>query len=349
MTDLPTGIEPQSTSAASLLASLRRAGGTALGAVLGTVLRLADGPMRLLQHLMGERRMAYVFLLPNLAFFSLFVFVPLAIDLVYSFTGGESLFPSQRPYVGTDQYAYLFDCGSFFDPASCRVDHFWRGVANTLRFTVFQLVSMVTFSLVTALVLNMRIRGRGFFRAVYFFPVLLSPVVVALVWKWILQRDGLLNAGLTTIGGQKILFFVDPGWAMFWSVFVSVWAHMGFYTLILLAGLQAIPADLYEASQMDATPRWRVFWRITLPLLWPNLIVVIVLALIRGVQTFDEVFVLTGGGPGTATLMIVQYIYETAFASQVQNFGLAAAASIVLGVVLFLLTLVQVIRTRSAS
>ena len=349
MTDLPTGIEPQSTSGASLLASLRRAGGTALGAVLGTVLRLADGPMRLLQRLIGERRMAYVFLLPNLAFFSLFVFVPLAIDLVYSFTGGESLFPSQRPYVGTDQYAYLFDCGSFLDPASCRVDHFWRGVANTLRFTVFQLVSMVTFSLVTALVLNMRMRGRGFFRAVYFFPVLLSPVVVALVWKWILQRDGLLNAGLTTIGGQKILFFVDPGWAMFWSVFVSVWAHMGFYTLILLAGLQAIPADLYEASQMDATPRWRVFWRITLPLLWPNLIVVIVLALIRGVQTFDEVFVLTGGGPGTATLMIVQFIYETAFASQVQNFGLAAAASVVLGIVLFLLTLVQVIRTRSAS
>jgi alpha-1,4-digalacturonate transport system permease protein len=204
MTDLPTGIEPQSAPAASLLGNLRRAGGTALGAVF-SVLRLADGPMRLTQRLIGERRMAYVFLLPNLAFFSLFVFVPLAIDLVYSFTGGESLFPSQRPYVGTDQYAYLFDCGSFFDPASCRVDHFWRGVANTLRFTVFQLVSMVTFSLVTALVLNMRIRGRGFFRAVYFFPVLLSPVVDALVWKWILQRDGLLNAALTTIGGQKIL------------------------------------------------------------------------------------------------------------------------------------------------
>lgn len=349
MTDLPSGIELQPAPTASHLARLRGVGGTILGAGLGTVLGLIDRPMRLLQRLIGERRMVYVFLLPNLAFFSLFVFVPLAVDLAYSLTGGESLFPSQRPYVGTEQYAYLFDCGSFFDPASCRVDHFWRGVANTLRFTVFQLVSMVTFSLVTALVLNKRIRGRGFFRAVYFFPVLLSPVVVALVWKWILQRDGLLNAGLTMIGGQKILFFVDPGWAMFWSVFVSVWAHMGFYTLILLAGLQAIPADLYEAAQMDATPRWRVLWRITLPLLWPNLIVVIVLALIRGVQTFDEVFVLTGGGPGTATLMIVQYIYETAFASQVQNFGLAAAASIVLGVVLFLLTLAQVTRPRSAS
>jgi alpha-1,4-digalacturonate transport system permease protein len=205
---------------------------------------------------------------------------------------------------------------------------------------------MVLFSLITALVLNLKIRGRGFFRAVYFFPVLLSPVVVALIWKWILQRDGLLNAAITTFGGQKILFFVDPSWAMFWAVFVSVWAHMGFYTLILLAGLQAIPADLYEAAEMDATPNWRVLTRITLPLLWPNMIVVIVLALIKGAQTFDEVFVLTGGGPGTATLMVVQYIYETAFSNQVQNFGLAAAASVVLGVVLFILTLLQFAAAR---
>ncbi len=317
-----------------------------LGAPLAALMRLVDGPMAALQRLLGERRMAYVFLLPNLVFFSLFVFAPLAINVVFSVTGGAALFPSQRPYVGAGQYAYLFDCGSFLDPGSCREDHFWRGVANTVRFTLFQVAAMVLFSLVTAVVLNMRIRGRGFFRAVYFFPVLLSPVVVALVWKWILQRDGLLNAGITTLGGEKILFFIDPGWAMFWAVFVSIWAHMGFYTLILLAGLQAIPADLYEAAEMDATPRWRAFWRITLPLLWPNLVVVIVLALIRGVQTFDEVFVLTGGGPGTATLMVVQYIYETAFSNQVQNFGLAAAASVVLGVVLFALTLAQLAASR---
>ena len=309
-------------------------------------LRLIDWPMRGLQRLIGERRMAFVFLLPNLAFFGVFVFVPLIINVVFSVTGGASLFPSERPYVGADQYAYLFDCGSYLDPGSCREDHFWRAISNTARFTVFQVVAMVLFSLFTAVVLNMRIRGRGFFRAVYFFPVLLSPVVVALIWKWILQRDGLINAGLTAIGGQKILFFVDPSWAMFWAVFVSIWAHMGFYTLILLAGLQAIPADLYEAAEMDATPVARVLWRITLPLLWPNLMVVLVLSLIKAVQTFDEVFVLTGGGPGSATLMVVQYIYETAFANQVQNFGLAAAASVVLGVVLFVLTLIQLVISR---
>jgi alpha-1,4-digalacturonate transport system permease protein len=315
-------------------------------APLSALLRLADWPMRGLQRLIGERRMAYVFLLPNLVFFGLFVFVPLIINVVFSVTGGAALFPSQRPYVGAGQYAYLFDCGSYLDPGTCREDHFWRGVANTARFTIFQVVAMVLFSLVTAVVLNMRIRARGFFRAVYFFPVLLSPVVVALTWKWILQRDGLLNAGITSLGGEKILFFIDPSWSMFWAIFVSIWAHMGFYTLILLAGLQAIPADLYEAAEMDATPRWRAFWRITLPLLWPNMVVVIVLALIRGVQTFDEVFVLTGGGPGTATLMVVQYIYETAFSNQVQNFGLAAAASVVLGVVLFALTLLQLAASR---
>ncbi|WP_332695237.1 carbohydrate ABC transporter permease [Bosea sp. (in: a-proteobacteria)] len=317
-----------------------------LAAPLSLLVRLLDWPMRGLQRLIGERGMAYVFLLPNLAFFALFVFLPLAINFVFSVTGGAALFPSERPFVGTQQYGYLLDCRSYLDPSSCREDHFWRGVYNTARFTLFQVTAMVLFSLVTAVVLNKKIRARGFFRAVYFFPVLLSPVVVALTWKWILQRDGVLNAAITGLGGERILFLADPGWAMFWAVFVSIWAHMGFYTLILLAGLQAIPADLYEAAEMDATPRWRVFWRITLPLLWPNLIVVIVLALIRGVQTFDEVFVLTGGGPGTATLMVVHYIYETAFANQVQNFGLAAAASVVLGVVLFALTLAQLAASR---
>jgi alpha-1,4-digalacturonate transport system permease protein len=124
---------------------------------------------------------------------------------------------------------------------------------------------------------------------------------------------------------------------------VSIWAHMGFYTLIILAGLQAIPPNLYEAAEMDGTSKERTFWRITFPLLLPNLLVVFVLASIKGVQTFDEIYVLTGGGPGTATSLIVQYIYTTGFAAagQVQNFGLAAAASMVLGLVLLVLTLIQ--------
>ncbi len=307
---------------------------------------LLETPFRALQRILGIGRMPYIFLLPNLAFFGIFVIVPLIINFAFSVTGGDELFLNERPYVGGEQYSYLADCGSYLDPQSCREDRFWRGIYNTITFVFFQVAFMVLFSLVTALILNREIRGRGFFRAAFFFPVLLSPVVVALIWKWILLRDGVLNAGLTSIGFERILFFVDPTWSMFWAIFVSIWAHMGFYTLILLAGLQAIPPDLYEAAEMDGTKRERVFWRITLPLLWPNLLVVIVLALIKAVQIFDEVFVLTGGGPGTATQFIVQYIYTTGFANQVQNFGLAAAASVVLGVVLFVLTLVQLAVTR---
>lgn len=313
---------------------------------VAAVFRLLDIPLRAIQRLIGADRMPYVFVLPNLLFFGVFVALPLVINFAYSMTGGANLFLTERPYVGGEQYSYLLDCGDFVDPNSCREDRFWKGVYNTATFVFFQVAVMVIVSLITALILNRRMRGRGFFRAVFFFPVLLSPVVVALIWKWILLRDGVLNAGLTAMGGDKILFFVDPSWSMFWAIFVSVWAHMGFYTLILLAGLQAIPADLYEAAEMDGTSRERVFWRITLPLLWPNLIVVLVLALIRAVQVFDEVYVLTGGGPGTATQFIVQYIYNTGFTNQVQNFGLAAAASVALGVVLFGLTLAQLAAAR---
>ncbi len=308
--------------------------------------RLLEAPFRLIQKLGGIKAMPYAFLAPNLAFFGLFVLIPLFINFAFSFTGGTDIFLSERVYTGTEQYSFLFECRNYLDPTTCREDRFWKAIVNTGIFVFLQVGSMVVLSLVTALILNRRIRARGFFRAVFFFPVLLSPVVVALIWKWILLRDGILNAFLVTLGFERILFFVSPDWAMFWAIFVSVWSHMGFYTLILLAGLQAIPPDLYEAAEMDGTSKERVFWRITLPLLWPNMLVVIVLALIKGVQVFDEVFVLTGGGPGTATQFIVQYIYMTGFANQIQNFGLASAASVVLGTVLFVLTIAQIAVTR---
>ena len=208
---------------------------------------------------------------------------------------------------------------------------------------------MVVLSLVTALVLNRKIIGRGFWRGVFFYPVLLSPVVVALIWKWLLQSQGVFNAGLVAAGSTPVDWLTDARWAFFWTVFVSIWAHMGFYTLILLAGLQAIPKDMYEAAEMDAASPWRTLRRITLPLLMPNLIVVLVLAMIRAVQIFDEVFVLTGGGPGSATTFIVQFIYQTGFAEQIHLYGLAAAASLVLALGLMLLTFAQLRLTRASN
>jgi len=291
----------------------------------------------------------WLFLAPNLVIFGVFTFLPIAINFFYAFTGGVELYLKDRPYVGLENLATLLDCGSYLDPSTCKRDLFWRAVWNTAKYALFQVSLMVLFSLITALVLNRKIIGRGFWRGVYFYPVLLSPVVVALIWKWILQRDGLLNAAMLASGNQPVLWLAEAGPAFFWVVFVSIWAHMGFYTLILLAGLQAIPGDLYEAAQLDRASPWRTLVRVTLPLLMPNLLVVLVLAAIRAVQTFDEVFVLTGGGPGSATTFVVQFIYQTGFQEQVRLYGLAAAGSLLLAVALIVLTLVQLKATSAGS
>lgn len=310
---------------------------------------LLEWPMLAIQRMTGPQRLAWVFLLPNLVIFGTFTFLPIALNFVYALTGSDRILLGDRPWVGVDNFATLLACQNYLDPNSCQRDIFWRAVHNTGFFVVVQLVFMVGFSLVTALILNRNIPLRGFFRSVFFYPVLLSPVVVALIWKWILQRFGVLNAALEGVGMEEVNWLVEADWAFFWVVFVSIWAHMGFYVLILLAGLQAIPSDIYEAAEMDGASKWRVFRRITMPLLMPTMVVVIVLSLIRAVQAFDEIFVLTGGGPGSATLLILQFIYETGFAYRPQLFGLAAAASILMAVVLMALTLIQLRATRSQA
>ena len=310
---------------------------------------LLEPVFRLGQRVLGLQRLGWLFVAPNMIVFGLFCFLPIAINFIYAGTGGVQLMPLSRPYTGAENFQILFECSNYLDFSTCRKDVFWRAIFNTLKFSVLQVSLMVLFSLITALVLNRKIIGRGFWRGVFFYPVLLSPVVVALIWKWLLQNQGVFNAGLAAMQWPTVEWLSDAGWAFFWTVFVSIWSHMGFYTLILLAGLQAIPRDLYEAAEMDRASPWRTLTRITLPLLMPNLVVVLVLAAIRAVQVFDEVFVLTGGGPGSATTFIVQFIYQTGFAEQIHLYGLAAAASLALAGFLVLLTLVQLRLSRASE
>ncbi|MGL4322784.1 MAG: carbohydrate ABC transporter permease [Beijerinckiaceae bacterium] len=385
---------------------------------LGDVL---DGPFRALQRHLGAHRMAYVFLLPNLLVFGLFSFWPMILNFYIAFTGGQSVILAERPFAGLDNFRELLNCPSYLDPKSCPVAgfSFWTGLWNTLFFAIVQVPVMIVVALLTALVLNRDIRGRGFWRAVFFYPVMLSPVVVAVIWDWILKRRGILNellgsatetwngfvrsaafmpvmaavglalvglGAVTTLRSRKhgeaiwpgilavafgllavyygfnqtaatladyrpINWLVDgrSGWPMFWVIFVYTWGHLGFYMLILLAGLQAIPKDLYEAAEMDGTSRARQFWRITLPLLMPTMIVVLVLSLIRAFQVFDEAYVLTGGGPGQATKMIIQHIYESAFIGDAKRYGIAAASSVLVAGMLLVLTLGQLAATRKKA
>ena len=310
--------------------------------VLESFVNLFDGLFNRIQSFTGISGMAYIFVAPNMLVFSIFILFPMLFNFVYTFTGSDKLFLYQRPYVGAQNLERLFDCGDFLRPATCDEDLFASAVLNTAGFVITQVAVMIAVSLLTAVVLNGKIRARGFFRSVFFYPVLLSPIVVALIWRWMLQENGLFNAVIVSLGGEKMRFLTDRNWARFWVVMVSVWSLMGFYTLILLAGLQAIPADLYEAAAIDGASSWRAFRSITLPLLAPTMLVVIVLSTIRAVQIFDVVFAFTGGGPGSATLYIVHYIYNNGFASPFREYGLAAATSLVMAAVLIVLTIVQI-------
>jgi len=311
------------------------------GAFISMLIDILDVAMAALQQRIGIKGMAYFFVLPNLFIFGFFILFPMVTNFFYTFTGGDNLFLDQRTYVGADNLERLFDCEDFLQPNTCDEDLFARSVTNTTAFVITQVGLMIGVSLLTALILNRDIKGRGFFRSVFFYPVLLSPIVVALIWKWILQENGLLNALVVGLGGDKLSFMTTADWARAWVVIISVWSLMGFYTLILLAGLQAIPHDLYEASSIDGANPWQAFTGITMPLLMPTMLVVLVLSSIRAVQIFDVVFAFTGGGPGTATLYIVQYIYNNGFASASKEYGLAAAASLAMASVLVTFTLLQ--------
>lgn len=314
-------------------------------APISWVLNLVDLVLLPLQSWIGPKRMAYFFVLPNLLVFGIFILLPALLNFYYGFTSGTSILPQNRQWVGTQNLETLLACENYLQPNTCSQDAFWRGVANTSGFVLGETTLTVLLSLMTAIALNRKIAGRGFFRSVFFYPVLLSPVVVALIWKWILQYDyGLLNAGLSQLGFEKVPWLLDPNWARLWVIVISVWAQMGFYTLILLAGLQAIPGELYEAGKLDGAGAWQQFRAITLPLLMPTMTVVLVLAVIRAVQVFDQVYVLTNGGPGTATQYIVQYIFRTGF--ELRQYGIAAAASLVLAITLMVLTLAQMALSR---
>ncbi len=321
-----------------------------MGQAVSTIVEICLWPIEIvfdtLQRVIGIRRMPYLFVLPNLLIFGIFILFPMLLNFVYAFTGGTEFFPDQRPWVGTANFEQLLTCDSVLDPNTCYEDRFWRAVYNSIGYVIAEVVLLVLISMITALVLNRKIKARAFFRSVFFYPVLLSPIVVALIWKWILQENGLLNGIITGLGFDKVPFMVDASWARFWVVIISAWATMGFYTLILLAGLQAIPSELYEAAEIDGANSWQSFWGITLPLLMPSMTVVLVLTLIRAVQIFDVVFAFTGGGPGTATLYLVQYIYDNGFASPTKRFGIAAAASLLMAGVLIVLTLIQLVVRR---
>lgn len=274
-----------------------------------------------------EELLAYLFIMPSLLGFVIFLVVPMVASLGISFYDWELLSPPQ--FVGLKNFGALF------------TDVIFRDVVINTAYYTFGLVPLnLVVSLGLAVWLNTRLRGLMWYRAAFFLPVITVTVAVALIWRWMYEpRAGIINTGLRAIGLPGPAWLGDPHWAMAAIIIMSVWKGFGYNMVLFLAGLQGIPITIYEAAMLDGANAWQRFWKITLPLLSPMVFLAVVLTVISSFQVFDQAYVMTNGGPANATNTIVLYIYQNGF--QYFRMGYASAIAWVLFGVIFLFTLAQ--------
>ncbi|MDP2884792.1 MAG: sugar ABC transporter permease [Ignavibacteria bacterium] len=272
-----------------------------------------------------SQKTGYWFILPYAVFFGAFVAYPLVFSFVLLFHRWNVVTPME--WIGLKNFERLLS-----DPL------FFKAIMNTLKFLLIHIPLQMVVALGIAVLLNSRLKFRGFFRAVFFLPVVVSGVVVTILWQQLYAFDsGLLNRMLSAVGMGKIPWLIDPDMAMLSIALMATWKNVGIYIILFLVGLQDVPRELYESASIDGATRARQFFRITLPMLRPTFVVVVVLSTIGGFSLFVEPYVLTGGGPMQSTLSAVLYIYNQAF--YFNHMGYAATlgfvfALIILGVVL---------------
>ena len=273
----------------------------------------------------------YLFLAPALIILSLTVFWPALHAFYLSFTEyGYDL--TQNPqWVGWKNFQQLF-----------RDKIFWKTLGNTFLYLTGVVPLLITLPLGLAILVNRPLKGIRWFRLAFYTPVVVSMVVAGIAWNWLYAEKGLLNQLLLSIFSHEgvsphwlpIPWLTSPNWAIYSVMAVTVWKGLGYYMVIYLAGLQSIPAELYEAAALDGSDGWRRHWDITLPLMRPYLVLVGVISSISAMKVFEEIFIMTQGGPRNGSKTIVYYIYEQSF----QNLNISYACAI--GLVLFLMILI---------
>ncbi|HEU4325556.1 MAG TPA: sugar ABC transporter permease [Roseiflexaceae bacterium] len=289
----------------------------------------------------NQQSEAYLFLLPSFAGFLLFVVIPVLGSLVLSLTEWNLLTPPR--FVGLNNYTALL----------ARDPIFLRALTNTLFYVVTIVPLQLALGLALALALNQRIHGLGFYRLIYFMPVVSSAVAAALIFQWMFNRDfGIVSALFWELGTWTGLPIAPPDWlnSSAWAkpavVLLVVWKNVGFTMVIYLAGLQAVPQELYEAATVDGAGAWARFRHVTLPLISPTSFFLLVIQMIGAFQLFSEPFVMTRGqgGPAHATKSLVFYIWESGF--RYSQMGKASAVAWVLFAIIFVCTLAQNIGQR---
>jgi multiple sugar transport system permease protein len=268
-----------------------------------------------------------LFLAPSLVPLIAFLIGPMAASIGISFLSWNLISPSR--WVGLANYRELASDGAFH-----------ASLVHTLEYIAGYFPLVLLGGLGIALALHQRVRGASVFRTIYFLPVVTSWVVVALIWKWLLNpQTGIVDYLLSLIGIQGPAWWVSPDWAMPAIIIASAWKDLGFVMLILLAGLQTIPAEYYDAAHVDGAGRWARFRHVTLPLLTPALFFVLVISLINNFQVFDQVWVMTQGGPAGSTSVVVEQVVRNAFSYG--RMGYAAAMSWLLFLIILVVTVVQ--------
>lgn len=265
-----------------------------------------------------EYLLVWLLLLPALAIFGLYRVIPLLWNGVLSLQFWSPTKPAE--WAGLFHYEEMF----VYD------DVFWEALFNTFQFMLTAPIAIVI-ALALALMVNSRIRGRGVYRTIIFLSYPLMVVAVGIIWRWLFdQRVGLINYVLRSLGviDQPIAFLETYATALPSVIAAAIWQIVGFFMIILLTGLQSIPRNLYEAASIDGASRWSQFWRITLPLLRPSIFLCFVIGIIASFTSFDLIYVMTGGGPGNATELLITYIYKAAFT--LTQFDYAGALTIVM-------------------
>ncbi|MCI1956202.1 MAG: sugar ABC transporter permease [Oscillospiraceae bacterium] len=283
-----------------------------------------------------ERRIfPYLMLLPTLVIFGLFLFYPAAFGFWISFNKWDGLNPMK--FVGLDNFTALFQDSDFL-----------LSFRNTMIFTVLSVPGILISSLALALMLTRRVHFSNFFRAAFYWPTMISTIIVGLIWRFMLGEDfGIVNYVITSRGGQAVKWLTNPTAAMGVVIFVTIWSMAGYYMVMFVAGLNSISETYYEASKIDGSSFWQQFWYITLPLLKPTILLVLVLSTVTVIKTYPLVYALTQGGPAGETTFMVQKIQETGF--EENQMGYACAMTAVLFVVLAVLTLLQFRMTRGGE
>lgn len=306
---------------------------TSVGAQPGHPQRAASDQRRRTSPTAPKPFTPWLFLLPYLLLFTAFVILPAALGIWISLHEWDYTLPEQ-PFVGGENY------GELLDPSSVNFELFWSAMRATAIFTVFSVPLLLVLPLLVAMLMNRRFPGRNFFRAVYFAPYVLGVAVVGLLWRYLLDSNiGLVNYTLGLFGlPDDIPWTTGLPAAWVALVGVTVWWTLGFNSVIYLAALQDIPAELYEAAEVDGANRWQRFVNVTLPGLRPILTFITITTLIASANMFGQSYIITQGAPGRETRTAIYQIAETGLRDY--QMGDAAAMSYVLTLFLLLISVV---------